>query len=809
MSDTYLILHQCLDEAVAAAAGLLEKCLDQAITSLQDSETKSTKVSERQEMADAWRELQKHRSAWVGRFPRDLRLALEAGPKVAETPRASVPGSGFASLTLVDDSSVVQAIESQRLTQLLLSAVEQSLAELDGLMSSALRLDAVRPENNPVRPEIFSRTLRALLATTPVQPAVSALWTQHLAGPLGRELDRLYRDLSRRLTAADVHAAPYRVLPASSAHGALLPVGDSASARLAREPDPPTRPAEDDFGGREVSGWADLSSDTLAGPLLQNFLSQGGNFAQSPLAPAYYERVARQLSALEALLPADCPGFDPEQARQHQHLPAVDRPLRPVGTESPLDEEVWGSYGTAQQRSLVRTRLKQQARHVSQALGLEVVRKLVDQVARDPRLLGPVREAVVALEPSLLRLAMVDPRFLGDEQHPARRLLERVADRSFKYNDEFSPEFKEFSASIAATFNSLNEQEISSAAPFQQVLSGLETAWTAQDHKEETGRAEMLGALRFAEQRQADADRIAWAMNQRADLENVPAVVQDFLFGPWALVMAHARLVDAGQQIDPGGYGGIVSNLMWSVKREVTLRQPAKLINMIPSMLLALRSGLAALGQDARENEPFFLALEKLHRPVLKLRARQRRNKLDVEARQSDLAPLEAEVDADADAGAPLAIARVKPEPGEQLWMGRKELDAAGFEDTMPTDQAALMLQRESGFMAVQPEAGESDQAPEPVAVDIEGTLANLRENCWVDLYSKQRWLRARLVWSSGKGTLFMFVSHGGQPHSMTRRSCERLVRDRLLRLVRTHGAVSHAIDKMTHEPTRPQPLAA
>ena len=37
----------------------------------------------------------------------------------------------------------------------------------------------------------------------------------------------------------------------------------------------------------------------------------------------------------------------------------------------------------------------------------------------------------------------------------------------------------------------------------------------------------------------------------------------------------------------------------------------------------------------------------------------------------------------------------------------------------------------------------------------------------------------------------------------------EGAVRDRLLRLVRTHGAVSHAIDKMTHEPTRPQPLAA
>ena len=69
---------------------------------------------------------------------------------------------------------------------------------------------------------------------------------------------------------------------------------------------------------------------------------------------------------------------------------------------------------------------------LGQVLGLEVVRKLVNQVAQDPRLLVPVRESIVALEPSLLRLAMVDPRFFSEETHPGRRLMERVAQRSFK-----------------------------------------------------------------------------------------------------------------------------------------------------------------------------------------------------------------------------------------------------------------------------------------------------------------------------------------------------------------------------------------
>ena len=45
-----------------------------------------------------------------------------------------------------------------------------------------------------------------------------------------------------------------------------------------------------------------------------------------------------------------------------------------------------------------------------------------------------------------------------------------------------------------------------------------------------------------------------------------------------------------------------------------------------------------------------------------------------------------------------------------------------------------------------------------------------------------------------------MFVSHGGQPHSMTQRSCERLIRERLLRPVETHGVVAQALNQLVRE---------
>ena len=67
--------------------------------------------------------------------------------------------------------------------------------------------------------------------------------------------------------------------------------------------------------------------------------------------------------------------------------------------------------------------------------------------------------------------------------------------------------------------------------------------------------------------------------------------------------------------------------------------------------------------------------------------------------------------------------------------------------------------------------------------------------------------LRAQLTWASGKRTLFMFVSHGGQPHSMTKRSLQRLVMNRLVRMVDSHEVVQQALDTIV----RPQsePMAA
>lgn len=823
MASQPYILQKCFKDAAVAAGPALERCIDYAVGVLQEAESRSMKARQRDELAIAWRELLKLKPVWVTQYPRDVLAAFNAPVEATKSGAAPLLSAAAASgrFSLVDDEELVQNIESSRLLQRVLPVVEQVLSELDALMSSALGLPNVAPELNPVRPDTFAQALRRMIDGAQGEPEMRLLWSRHIGAQLGKELKDIYTGLVETLKGANVQSANYRVLqtPASVTARRI-------SARTDGEAGGTGQGAGTGYGGMggesppggllgdglpDPEQYYDLSNYEISDALFQDFLFHGGSNQQQGLAPSYYASVEEELAGLRAEpdLPPQAWEAGPAITPEYLEMPAVDRPARFVDVLSQLSSQVWGAYGRSRERAILRTQLKKDATRVGQVLGLEVVRKLVNQVAQDPRLLVPVRESIVALEPSLLRLAMIDPRFFSDERHPGRRLMERVAERSFKYNDEFSTDFQAFFAPVAEAFVALNAREITEVQPFESALQQLESLWLEQDRDEGGQRHEMLQAMQFAEERQTRADQIAWDLSSRPDLDQVPAVVLDFLYGPWALAMAHARMTDKTGAIDPLGFGSVVTDLIWSVKAEFTLRQPAKLVEMIPPLLKELRTGLELLGRDQREDEAFFEALMRLHRPALRLR--RAKNKRD--AMESGAMDLEAEA-------LPATPEQRKARAAALPWLARQDMAAAGFEDTLPTapGQLAEELPEEqpqqaltatgadpaAGTVESTEPAGQGAQQEQAAPVDCGPTpaeiLATLTTGSWADLFSKGRWLRAQLIWASSKGTLFMFVSHGGQPHSMTKRSCERLIRERLLRPVDSHGVVAHALDAVARE---------
>ncbi len=398
---------------------------------------------------------------------------------------------------------------------------------------------------------------------------------------------------------------------------------------------------------------------------------------------------------------------------------------------------------------------------------------------------------------------MVDPRFFSDERHPGRLLMEHVAQRSFKYNDEFSAEFIGFFAEVSREFNALNQRKIVDTQPFeaalQQLRGGLGPA--GRQRRGAAQRSGAGGALRRAAACPGRADRVGTRASGPT-WRGCRGPSRTFLFGPWSLVLAQARLTDSRAQPDPGGYLAVISNLLWSVKREVTLRRPAQLFERVPPLLAKLREGLALLGPDPAEHEAFFQDLMKLHHPVLKLRrAKSRRD-----ARESGMAPLGAVEAPAAGAGRGRGqCAGAGSALDEPARARRRRIPGNAADRPQSADRRRRTTRGPRRCRAEAPTERDADaaDAPEP-PVDVAAIMGQLREGDWVDLYSKRNWHRAQLIWASARGTLFMFVSHGGRPHSMTKRICERLIANRYLRPVHAHEVVAHALGALEQEVPAP-----
>lgn len=830
MTASSRLLQQCFQEALTGAPDMLARCADSAIASLQAAEKASKEVAERDRLALAWWGLLQNKIQWGRSFSQHLGEALKASPEANTSRPALLSESSL--LSLVEDDAVNESLESARLVHSLMPMLEQQLSVLDALMSSVVGLQTVQAERNPMRPSVFVRALRELMSSAESEPEVRALWLRHMGDALGRELQKLYERVALILQRANVQEAGYRVrlvedAGASSRSGGLSTrsggLGPSSrAAGLGVSRNSQWQDAGDtSSSGHHAPAWSHADQlppmQTLARmqpgedhQVFHEFLNRGGKHFDRHLTPDYYEQVSEELAAIEAF--AAIPVLDEsmilEQQTQYRDLPVVDRPAREIGISSQLSHKAWGTYAAAHERSRVLMHLKQKAQRVSQAVGLDLVRTLVGQVASDPLLLGPVREAVVALEPALLRLAMANPRFFNEDHHPARRLIESVAQRSFKFNDEFTEEFNSFFQPVQKAFNELNATATREPEPFAEVLAELRAGWEAQDQKELALQDNSLQSIRYAEERQAMADQIAWDLSQRPDVDNAPGVILDFLYGPWSLVIASAKLGAPDGDADPGGYRKLVSNLLWSVKKEVTLKRPKELFAMVPGMLATLHSGLDMLGKTREETKPFFDALMRLHQPVLGLR----RARIRADASQSGLPTFEgsgamplddipSSMSMELDETLPATPEQRQPKPRAQPWLGKRELEAAGFEDTMPTDHGDLeetqVLARASADDSLAASLAEEADTED---INAAATLAGLHEGDWVDLYSHREWLRAQLIWASSKGTLFMFVSRGGRPHSMTKRSCERLIASRLLRPVNAQGVVKKALDAMVSQ---------
>ncbi len=406
----------------------------------------------------------------------------------------------------------------------------------------------------------------------------------------------------------------------------------------------------------------------------------------------------------------------------------------------------------------LRAHLKTEAKSLGQSLAIEVVGLMIEQLANDSRLLMPVRQLIANAEPAFLRLAVTDPRFFSDKNHPARRLLDAMTSASLAYASEDTAGFPEFMQSLQQTAALLTEEHASDAQHFASLLQGFEGAQARQRQQYLEAQQRAVQALLHAEQRNLLAEKITAEIRARPDFVAGNRIVTAFLSGPWSQVMAQERLRgEHGLGSPHKAYSRTLDDLLWSLDMAKVADHRKRLVKIIPGMLESLNEGLLSIDYPPDQSRLFFDELMMIHQAGLR------------------------------------AVSETSEKPDRRHNELEKMMDSGdAFEPSRPW--LAPAEAKHSGFMDDWDEPGNANPGatPEPQAAH-EGVALRLGD--WVDLLVGLQWLRAQLSWISPHNTLFMFTSDCGRKHSMTSGLLQHLIALELVKVVSQQGVVEGALD--------------
>ena len=621
----------------------------------------------------------------------------------------------FEDLHVLDSGQIDVNIEFALAQQEVARSVDEVLPALNALISSLLGWTTVQATLNPLKPQAFVRALQETLAKHAPDEPTRAKLILPAAGLLGVGLRQLYKEITAWLRAQNVE-------PAASAA--------TLAGTLSRARD-----------GQVGEGSSSLVRRLLTMDKLRRLLS---GELDAAVPPNFSHTMPASYVAME-----DLKLIEPMMRRLSERAAAVDD-VPPVARASKRERVSVDMLSEVPQDKLL-----------GRELTKEVVGMMIERLAQDERLLPPVSQLIQSMGPLLLTLAQADPRFFSERQHPARRLLDRLMDQSLAFGAQTEEGFPYFFKTISDAVVTLSRSG-GGSDEFSAVLHALEAGWARDEAVQRQQLEEAARVLLQVEQRNLLADRWSEEFKLRMQDKRVPDWMSSFLRGPWAQVVAVDELACKDGRSDPGGYIGLVDELLWSVQSKQTRRNRPRLVGLVPGMLVMLRQGLQLIDFPSERLPVIFDALITEHEKAF---------------------------DGPRIGGHP----ELGDSQAEPISLNLDAMPSLESGDTWVENDEAL----ESGYLS-----DESDLSEELVT-DRAFSARDLSIGVWVELIVKGSWLRAQLTWASPHRTLFMFVARGGSAHSMSRRTMERLRMQGSIRVVSEGHLVDKALDAVAQAALR------
>jgi hypothetical protein len=338
-----------------------------------------------------------------------------------------------------------------------------------------------------------------------------------------------------------------------------------------------------------------------------------------PNFPAPHQPQPSQADALAAHLPLSASNIQQglsrlmEELQQKQAAPASVTNAQESSPVAASEEEYIPSQQSLLDELQRRKRLlKQATTNPAERATIEIVALLFQSILTDERIPASVRVWFARLQMPVLRVAMAEPEFFAEMDHPARRLIDRMGGCVMGFDTGSRSVGELLQKEIKRIAQVVEAYPDTGRRVFQTVLTEFESFL---EHYFKNENEASRGGVSLAQQiEQRETLTIQYTIELRKRLNEVPVQegVRDFLFNVWADVLAMSALQSGKQGPDVKTMKRAAADLIWSASAKISREERGEVLRRLPTLLKTIREGMLIAGITADKQEAHIRTLNNL-----------------------------------------------------------------------------------------------------------------------------------------------------------------------------------------------------
>lgn len=249
---------------------------------------------------------------------------------------------------------------------------------------------------------------------------------------------------------------------------------------------------------------------------------------------------------------------------------------------------------------------------------IELLARIFDFVFSDHNIPDEIKGLLGQLQVPLLKTALIDKEFFFSDTHPARRLLERLAQSGLGLRHDTGADDPLYKI-IEQIVDRVQQEFDQHLGLYSEVVADLEAFITEEEKTARSAlKTSISEALREEKMRQAQ-EAAENDVAVRIETGEIAGFVEIFLETQWVriLTLAHSVAERKPQALEKALKA--MDDLIWTVKPKVSPEERKELVNKLPSLLSLLNAWLNAIKWDEPERVEFFANLVERHAAMVRV----------------------------------------------------------------------------------------------------------------------------------------------------------------------------------------------